>query len=322
MAGRAGVCGTSTNRRRTPEPRRTVDDMSRSRWTAADLPDQSGRTFVVTGANSGLGLQATDALTAVGARVVMACRDTTRAEQAREGLRFPERAEVVELDLADLDSVRAAADALAGGRLDVLINNAGLMNIPEARTPQGHEMQFGVNVLGHFLLTRLLEPQLIDRVVWLGSIMHRFGSIDLDDLDWTRRRYVPMTAYAASKLACVMLAYEQQRRLHDEGSSLTAVAAHPGYSATNLQFRSGSRVQDLVMHAAERIPMLVQPAERGVLPVLYAATVQDVPGGAYVGPGGPGELTGFPTLVRSSAASRDQDVAGGLWERCEEMTTR
>lgn len=294
--------------------------MSRTAWTAADIPDQSGRTFVETGANSGLGLRAADALTAAGAHVVMGCRGTARAEEARAGLAHGDRAEVLELDLADLDSVRAAAGALGDRRVDVLINNAGLMNIPLARTAQGHEMQFGVNVLGHFLLTRLLEPRLTDRVVWLGSLMHRFGSIDLDDLDWTRRRYVPMTAYAASKLACVMLAYEQQRRLDAAGSSLKAVAAHPGYSATNLQYRSGSRVQDLVMRAAERIPMLVQPAERGALPELYAATVQQVPGGAYVGPDGLGELTGHPTLVGSNAASRDRAVAAALWERCEEMT--
>ena len=294
--------------------------MSRNRWTASDIPDQSGRTFVVTGANSGLGLQAAGALTSAGAHVVMACRDTSRAEQARAGLAHPDRAEVLQLDLADLDSVRAAASALEGRTVDVLVNNAGLMNIPFARTAQGHEMQFGVNVLGHFLLTRLLEPQLTDRVVWLGSVMHRFGSITVDDLDWTRRKYVPATAYAASKLACVMLAYEQQRRLESAGSQLKAVAAHPGYSATNLQYRSGSRIQDMVMRAAEKIPMLVQPAERGALPVLYAATVQDVPGGAYVGPDGPGELTGFPKLVGSSGASKDAATAAALWDACARMT--
>ncbi|MCT1638405.1 oxidoreductase [Dietzia cinnamea] len=291
-----------------------------SRWTTADIPDQTGRTFVITGANSGLGLQSTRALTEAGARVLMACRDTTRAEAARAELAHPERAEIVELDLADLGSVRAAGEVLGGRAPDVLINNAGLMNIPRSRTAQGHEMQFGVNVLGHFALTELLAPALTDRVVWLGSIMHRFGSVDPDDLDWTRRRYVPMTAYAASKLACVMLAYEQQRRLEVAGSSLKAVAAHPGYSATNLQYRSGSRVQDLLMKGVEKIPYLVQPAERGALPQLYAATVESVPGGAYIGPDGPGELTGYPTTVQSTRASHDPDVAAALWERCAQMT--
>lgn len=292
-----------------------------SRWTTADVPDQSGRTIVITGANSGLGLQSTGTLTAAGARVVMACRDTARAEEARKNLTHPERAEVVELDLADLDSVRAAGDVLATRQPDVLVNNAGLMNIPLARTAQGHEMQFGVNVLGHFALTRQLAPTLSDRVVWLGSIMHRFGSIDLDDLDWNRRRYVPVSAYAASKLACVMLAYEQQRRLDAAGSELRAVAAHPGYSATNLQYRSGSRIQDLIMRAAENIPFLVQPAERGVLPELYATTVESLPGGSYVGPDGPGELTGYPEIVGSTGASRDLDVAAALWERCEDLVS-
>lgn len=290
-----------------------------SRWSIADIPDQSGRTFVITGANSGLGLQSTRALTDAGARVLMACRDTGRAETARASLVHPDRAEVVQLDLADLDSVRAAAEELAGHEPDVLINNAGLMNIPRSATAQGHEMQFGVNVLGHFALTQALEAVLTDRVVWLGSLMHRFGTVDPTDLDWTRRKYSPMAVYGATKLACVMLAYEQQRRLDAAGSSLKSVAAHPGYSATNLQYRSGSRLQDLVMKSAEHIPFLVQPAERGALPELYAATVADLPGGAYVGPDGPGELTGFPKVVDSNRASHDSAVAAALWERCAEM---
>ena len=292
-----------------------------SRWTTADIPDQTGRTFVITGANAGLGLQSTRALTDAGARIIMACRDTARAEQARAGLPHPERAEVVELDLADLDSVRSAGEILAGRDLDVLINNAGLMNIPHALTPQGHEMQFGVNVLGHFALTRQLEPVLTDRVVWLGSMMHKRGTVDPDDLDWNRRKYSPMGVYAASKLACVMLAYEQQRRLEAAGSTLRAVAAHPGYSATNLQYRSGSRVQDLMMRVAEKVPFLVQPAERGALPQLYAATVEAVPGGAYVGPDGIGELSGHPRIVESTPASHDLAVAAALWDQCEAMTT-
>lgn len=289
-----------------------------SRWTTADIPDQSGRTIIITGANSGLGFQATEALTSAGARVLMVCRDADRAETARSGLARPDRAEVVRMDLADLDSVRSAADGLAGRGADVLINNAGLMNIPLARTAQGHEMQFGVNVLGHVALTERLVPELRDRVVWLGSSMHHFGSIDLTDLDWTRRRYIPMAAYGASKLACVMLAFEQQRRLEAEGSSLRAMAAHPGYAATNLQFRSGSRVQDLAMRAAEKLPFLVQPAERGALPELYAATA-DLPGGTYVGPDGPLELSGHPTTVGSSRAARDREMAAALWDRCREL---
>ena len=291
-----------------------------TRWTTADIPDQTGRTFVITGANGGLGLASTRALTDKGARVVMACRDTVRAEEARARLEHPDRAEVVQLDLADLDSVRAAGEVLAGRAPDVLINNAGLMNIPLSRTKQGHEMQFGVNVLGHFALTERLSTVLTDRVVWLGSMMHRFGQVDPDDLDWTRRKYSPMPAYAASKLACVMLAYEQQRRLDVAGSPLRAVAAHPGYSATNLQYNSGSRVQDMAMRVAEKVPFLVQPAERGALPQLYAATEKSLPGGSYVGPSGPAELTGFPKIAQSNRASHDREVAAALWQRCVEMT--
>ena len=300
--------------------------MTRShRWTAADIPDQTGRSFVVTGSNTGIGLATTAALTARGARVIMACRNAEKAEAARAGLPAAARelAHVRRLDLADLDSVAEFvenADSL--GPIDVLINNAGLMNIPHGLTAQGHEMQFGVNTLGHHALTAGLAPHLMDRVVWLGSIMHRFGTVDPDDLDRTRRRYSPMPVYADSKLACVMLAYEQQRRLDAAGSSLRAVAAHPGYSATDLQYRSGSRLQDLAMKAAELIPFLVQPAERGALPELYAATVPSLPGGSYVGPDGPGELTGHPKVVDSTRASHDREVAAALWKRCAEMTAQ
>ena len=291
-----------------------------SRWTTADIPDQTGRTFVITGANAGLGLQSTRALTDAGAHVLMVCRDSARSENARAELPHPDRAEVIQMDLADLDSVRAAGEILATRRPDVLINNAGLMNIPQSRTVQGHEMQFGVNVLGHFALTQLLEPVLTDRVVWLGSMMHKTGTVDPDDLDWDRRKYSPMRVYADTKLACIMLAYEQQRRLDAAGSSLRAVAAHPGYSATGLQYRSGSRVQDLLMKAVEKIPWVAQPAERGVLPQLYAATEPALAGGSYVGPDGLGELTGYPTVVESSRASRDRQLAAALWQRCAEMT--
>lgn len=285
-------------------------------WTIADCPDQTGRTFVVTGANSGLGLETTKALTGRGAKVVMACRDMARAEAARR--QVPGDAEVRTLDLADLASVRAFAEDLPEQRVDVLINNAGLMNIPYARTAQGYEMQFGVNVVGHFLLTQLLVPRLTDRVVWLGSLMHRFGRIDLDDLTWQRRRYNTVQAYSQSKLACVMLAYEQQRRFIRDGAQLRAMAAHPGYSATNLQTRSRTPL-DRVMGALNAVSWVAQPAAMGALPQLYAATVPDLPGGTYVGPGGLGETRGNPRPVSSNAASHDRAVAAALWDSCEEL---
>lgn len=295
--------------------------MSPYRWSASSIPDQTGRTFVVTGANSGLGWETTRALARAGADVIMACRNPGKAETARdalpEGLR--ERTVLVGLDLADLDSVRACAEGLRERRPDVLINNAGIMNTPYGRTAQGRELQFGTNVLGHFALTQALLPVLGDRVVWLGSLMHKAGHLDLEDLDWRRRRYNPVTAYGDSKLACIMLAYEQQRRFQREGSSLRAMAAHPGYSATNLQTRSGFAPVNTLMGLVNKLPLVTQPAARGALPTLYAATVPDLPGGSYIGPDGPGGLQGHPVPVASSARSHDRQLAAALWSRCEDM---
>ena len=288
-----------------------------SAWTTHDIPDQSDRTVVVTGANSGIGLVAARELAAKGAHVVFACRDTTKAEAARKGV--PGSHEVLRLDLADLDSVRAFTDAMAGRQVDVLVNNAGIMNVPFSRTPQGFESQFGTNVLGHFALTARLFPQVTDRVVWLSSGVHRMGRIDLDDPNFERRTYRGWTAYGQSKLADLMLAYELQWRLTGAGSSVRSVAAHPGYSATSLQTRSGTW-QDAVGRFFNRFPAIASPPEAGALPTLYAATVPDLPGGSYVGPGGPGELQGPPRLVSSSAASHDREVARGLWSLCERLT--
>jgi NAD(P)-dependent dehydrogenase (short-subunit alcohol dehydrogenase family) len=288
-----------------------------SAWTTHDIPDQTGRTVVVTGANSGIGLVAARELAAKGAHVVFACRDTTKAEAARAGV--PGSHEVLRLDLADLDSVRAFTDAMTGRQVDVLVNNAGIMNVPFSRTPQGFESQFGTNVLGHFALTARLFPQVTDRVVWLSSAVHRMGRIDLDDPNFERRTYRGWTAYGQSKLADLMLAYELQWRLTGAGSPVRSVAAHPGYSATNLQSHSGTW-QDAVGRFFNRFPAIASPPEAGALPTLYAATVPDLPGGSYVGPGGPGELQGPPRLVSSSAASHDREVAQGLWELCERLT--
>lgn len=290
-----------------------------SRWTIADIPDQTGRTFVITGANGGLGLQSTRALTDAGARVLMACRNREKAEAARSGLAHPERGEVVELDLADLDSVRAAAAVLAGHAPDVLINNAGLMNIPHALTAQGHEMQFGVNALGHHALTAGLAPHLTDRVVWLGSLAHLWGRIDTDDLSMERRGYRPLGAYGNSKLACIMLAYEWQRRFDRAGSGLRSVAAHPGYTATELIRQSGKPLADRFFELGNSIPGAGLTPEQGALPVLYAATVPDIAGGAFVGPDRAGGLRGLPEITRSTRRSHDPAVAADLWQRCSDM---
>ncbi|WP_433803208.1 oxidoreductase [Actinomycetospora sp. CA-084318] len=288
-------------------------------WTSADIPDQTGRTFVVTGANSGLGLVAATELVAHGAHVVLACRNTDKGEQAAARIAAdggPGTTAVEELDLADLASVRKFAARLEGP-VDVLINNAGLMAIPEQRTVDGFEMQFGTNVLGHVALTGLLLDRLTDRVVTLSSQMHRLGSIRLDDLNWERRRYQRWLAYGQSKLADLMFAYELERRFVAAGSSLRSMAAHPGYSATNLQSRTES-FQDAVMGVFNRI--VAQGPEMGALPELHAATVPDLPGGVYIGPDGPAESWGHPIPVGSTAASHDREVQKALVRACEEMT--
>ncbi|GAA2893477.1 oxidoreductase [Pseudonocardia halophobica] len=283
-------------------------------WSTADVPDLTGRTVVVTGANSGIGLEAARALAAAGAHVVLACRNTAKGEAAAASLTGS--TEVRELDLADLSSVgRFAADL--DRPVDVLVNNAGLMAVPEQRTADGFEMQIGTNFLGHFALTGLLLPRITDRVVTLSSLMHRIGRIDLDDLNWERRRYQRWLAYGQSKLADLMFAYELQHRFVAAGSLLRSVAAHPGYAATNLQTRTGT-VQDRFMAIANRV--VAQDAAAGALPTLYAATVPDLPGGTYVGPGGPGETRGAPRPVGSGRASHDRAVQRALWERAEALT--
>jgi NAD(P)-dependent dehydrogenase (short-subunit alcohol dehydrogenase family) len=219
------------------------------------------------------------------------------------------------LDLADLASVRSfAADT---GPFDVLVNNAGVMAVPLARTADGFESQIGTNFLGHFALTVQLLPVIAERVVTVSSNAHRWGRINLDDLNWQRRRYRRWFAYGQSKLADLMFAYELQRRLHAAGSAVRSVAAHPGYAATELQSGAGSRA-DRIMSLGNRI--LAQSAERGALPTLYAATMPDVRGGEYWGPDGPAELVGHPTRVGSSRLSKDGRIAVRLWGRAEELT--
>ena len=215
--------------------------MPSKKWTAQDLPDLSGRTFVVTGANSGLGLIDARELARAGARVVLAVRDTAKGEQAARTI--DGAAEVRKLDLADLDSIRAFAEAWEGD-LDVLINNAGIMAIPQQRTSDGFEMQIGTNHLGPFALTNLLLPQITDRVVTVSSGAHRIGGLDLDDLNWHSRGYQRWRAYGQSKLSNLLFTLELQRRVSAAGSELRAVAAHPGYAATNLQNRTGSWLQN------------------------------------------------------------------------------
>ncbi|MFE9021883.1 oxidoreductase [Streptomyces sp. NPDC007808] len=295
-----------------------ADHMKKSdkAWDATRLPDLTGRTAVVTGANSGIGLTASDALARAGAHVVLAVRDLERGRAA--AAKVHGSTEVRRLDLADLSSVREFADGWQGRPLDLLINNAGVMMLPRQRTADGFEMQFGTNHLGHFALTNLLLPYVTDRVVTVSSGAHRwFGArIRFEDLDFTSG-YDPQRAYAQSKLANLLFTLELQRRLTEAGSPVRAVAAHPGYAATNLQSHAGNPVMRGLMKFGNRF--LAQDDRAGALPTLYAAT-QELPGASYVGPDGFAEMRGAPTLVGRTAAASDAAVARRLWTVSEELT--
>jgi NAD(P)-dependent dehydrogenase (short-subunit alcohol dehydrogenase family) len=288
--------------------------MATSRWTAGDLPDLGGRTVVVTGANSGIGRIAARALAGAGALVVLAVRDVAKGREAAATM--PGDTEVRPLDLTDLASVRAFAEGWSGD-LDVLVNNAGVMAVPEGRTKDGFELQIGTNHLGPFALTNLVLPHVTDRVVTVASGMHRAGKVDLEDLNWERRRYDRWRAYGQSKLANLLFTLELQRRLAEAGSEVRAVAAHPGWAATNLQSRTGSRLQNALMAIGNLV--VAQSDEMGALPTLYAAT-QDLPGGGYAGPDGLHESRGHPTLVGRSRAASDEATAKALWELSERLT--
>jgi NAD(P)-dependent dehydrogenase (short-subunit alcohol dehydrogenase family) len=288
--------------------------MNSAKWTAQDLPRLDGRTFVVTGANSGIGFAAARELGRAGARVVLAVRDVAKGEAAAASI--PGETEVRSLDLADLASVHAFADAWEGD-IDVLIDNAGVMALPERRTKDGFEMQIGTNHLGHFALTNLLLEHVRDRVVVVASGAHRMGSIHLDDLNWEHNGYSRWRAYGQSKLANLLFMSELQRRLDEAGSSVRALAAHPGWAATNLQHRTENVVQNAFMAVGNRV--WAQSEEMGALPTLFAAT-QDLPGDTYIGPDGLGEGRGHPTIVGRSGAARDEETARRLWELSEELT--
>lgn len=282
-------------------------------WTAADIPDQSGRTVVVTGANSGLGEASARELAAHGARVILACRNTDTGERAAKNMIG--EVTVCPLDLADLASIRSFAGQ--SGAIDVLINNAGVMAVPHKRTADGFEMQIGTNFLGHFALTGLLLPKISQRVVTLSSGVHRIGKISLDDLNWRTRRYRRWAAYGQSKLADLMFAYELDRRLRKLGSPVRSIAAHPGLASTQLQSHTET-VQDSVMQWGNKL--LAQDAAAGALPTLYAATMPAARSGEYYGPNGIGEMRGSPKRVGSSRASKDTAVAAKLWGQAEELT--
>ncbi|MER7535384.1 oxidoreductase [Streptomyces sp. NPDC097704] len=297
----------------------------KQRWTADLIPDQTGRVFVVTGANSGLGLATTRELARRGGRVILAVRDEEKGRRAVEGLDVDARLLAVRrIDLADLDSVRAFADRLRAEqpRLDVLVNNAGVMAPPRTLSPQGHEIQFAANHLGHFALTGLLLDLLAagkaPRVVTVSSINHRQGSLRFDDLSG-ERGYSPMGFYNQSKFANAVFGAELHRRLTAAASPVRSVLAHPGYTATNLQMKDTSGLAKLFFGRVGN-PLLAQRPERGALPQLYAATDASVVGGEFIGPDGMGELRGTPTRVRLSDAAGDPGTGRRLWEESERLT--
>ncbi|MER8043693.1 oxidoreductase [Streptomyces sp. NPDC094032] len=297
------------------------------RWNADLVPDLTGRVFVVTGANSGLGLATTRELARHGGHVVLAVRDERKGRAAADDiLRTHPGAllDVRRLDLADLASVRDFAGKLAADhpRLDVLVNNAGAMAPPRTLSAQGHELQFAANHLGHFALTGLLLDRLAagrdPRVVTVSSLEHRRGTIDFDDISG-ERRYSPMGAYRQAKLANTVFGHTLHQRLTAAGSPVRSVLAHPGYTATNLQKDTPVALVRIVFG---RIlgPLLAQPPAAGALPQLYAATAPDAEGGALYGPDGPGELRGAPKRVALAPAATDPETGRRLWELSERLT--
>jgi NAD(P)-dependent dehydrogenase (short-subunit alcohol dehydrogenase family) len=297
-----------------------------AKWTSGQIPDQSGRTAVVTGANSGLGLVSARELARHGASVVLACRNTAKGEEALRTIQAvaPDaQLELAQLDLGDLECVAAFAEGFRSSHdgLDLLLNNAGVMAPPRRETKDGFELQLGTNLLGHFALTgRLIgamEGRADARVVTLSSNAHKMGRIDFEDLQ-SERGYKRWGAYGQSKLADLMFALELDRRLRAADSTIRSVAAHPGYAATNLQTAAAPALDRIVMRAGNLI--MAQSADMGALPVLYAATYPGLEGGSYVGPDGIGEFCGHPHLVSPNRAARDEDVAARLWAVSEELT--
>ena len=283
-----------------------------SSWTAADLPSFAGRRVIVTGANSGLGEITAKELARVGASVVLAVRNLEKGNAA--AARMAGDVEVRRLDLQDLASVREFAAGIEPG-VDVLVNNAGIMAVPYALTKDGFESQIGTNHLGHFALTNLLLPKITDRVVTLSSGLHLLGYISLDDLNWKARPYLAWPAYGQSKLANLLFTSELQRRLDAAGSPLKAHAAHPGYSATNLQGHSGGGISERLMLLANRT--VATSADFGARQTLYAVS-QDLPGDSFIGP--KYSMRGPTTRVARGPLARSAAKATALWELSEQLT--
>ncbi|KUL54285.1 oxidoreductase [Streptomyces sp. NRRL S-1521] len=301
--------------------------MTQRQWTMDEMPDQTGRVSLVTGAGSGLGLATTRALADRGGHVILAVRDAAKGRRAVAAItaeRPGASLEVRRLDLADLDSVRAFADGLRAdhSRLDVLVNNAGVMAPPRSLSAQGHELQFAVNHLGHFALTGLLLDLLAagrdPRVVTVSSVNHRQGRLFFDDLHG-ERRYRPMAYYNQSKLANAVFGRELHLRLTEAGSPVRSVLAHPGYTATNLQLNGPIGLWRVLLGRIGN-PLFAQRPADGARSQLRAATDPGVLGGEFIGPGGPAELRGAPRRVELSPGAADAAVGRRLWEVSARLT--
>lgn len=297
-----------------------------SKWTADLIGDLTGKRIIITGATHGIGYAAAEALAARGADLIIAVRNRARGEHSVEKIKEKSPGASVmamHLDLTDLDIVKHFADEVTArfDRLDVLINNAGVMVPPHKITRSGFELQFGTNHLGHFALTAQLLPLLmatpLSRVVSTSSIAARRAKIHFDNLDG-RNGYNPMTFYRQSKLANLLFAIDLQHRLERAGSSTISVACHPGITVTNLLSRGSGKETGRVMKALMRI--VAQPASMGSLPTLYAATHPDLRGGEYIGPDGPGNTKGYPVLSNDPARLYKPDLAARLWDVSEELT--
>jgi NAD(P)-dependent dehydrogenase (short-subunit alcohol dehydrogenase family) len=291
-----------------------------NQWTSENIPDQSGRVAIVTGANSGIGYETARALAHKGATVIMACRSVEKGQVAAQKIQDEDpqgTVAVMALDLADLSSVRDFAEGFKREfqRLNLLINNAGVMMLPDyTKTADGFEMQFGTNHLGHFALTGLLLETISRtpgaRVVMVSSTAERFGRMNFDNLN-AEQSYDKQAAYGQSKLANLLFTAELQRRFEAAGLDTITIAAHPGWTTTNLQRHTRLRLLN---------PIFAQGPEMGALPTLYAATSPDVRGGDYFGPGGFMQMRGYPTKVKPTDRSKDEADAKKLWEVSEELT--
>ncbi|MCF7807366.1 MAG: SDR family NAD(P)-dependent oxidoreductase [Candidatus Marinimicrobia bacterium] len=290
------------------------------KWTTNNIPDQSGRTVIVTGSNNGIGYEAAKTLAMKNAQVILAVRDLEKGAQAKNNIlkEFPQaQLQVMHLDLANLKTVDSFASEFSGSnsRLDLLINNAGIMIPPYSKTEDGFESQMGTNHLGHFALTAKLFDMLDStpgsRIVNVSSGAHKMGNLNFDDLHWEDRRYIPWRAYGDSKISNLYFTFELRRRIESSESRVLVAVAHPGYSATGLQKLAFLKFLNIIV---------AQSAAMGALPTLRAATAPEVRAGDYFGPDGVGEMRGFPEKVEAKELAHDEEIASKLWAVSEELT--